>query len=192
MTLLRKAIRDSFVAALRAGSPTAAADRVHKERILPIRPDDQPALSVTMRDGTARRFDGAEASLRLRHDLEVAVELYVRDAEGKIMVDLVEDLGEQVRRVLDPLLHGVSPLPSIPELELMPDGCHFSRIQIEFDDAGRYLEAGALLVYALAYVEPVRGAEVALDQLQSLGVGYDFPPPDGTLEASDDLSLDEA
>lgn len=192
MSLTRKAIRDAVHSALITGGPTAAGARVHRDRVLEFRPKATPSLSVSTRRGRATRHDGPEAALRLRHDLELEIELYIRDEDGRILTDLVEDLAEQVRRVVDPLVHSDIPFPTLPELQLLSTGCHFSAMEVEFDGEGRELFAGALMVYQLAYLEQVRGEDVDLEWLDTLGVTYDFPPPDDSAEASDEINLDGA
>ena len=192
MSLVRKAIRDAVYSALLTGGPTAAGSRVHKVRVLELRPKATPALSVSTRRGRAERFDGPEGSLRLRHEMELVIEIWARDQDGQLLPDLVEDLAEQVLRVVDPLVHGEQPFPSIPELELFTPGCHFSAIEIEYDGEGVEIVAGALMVYSLAYLDRVRGEDVDLEWLDTLGVTYDFPPADSTAEASDEINLDGA
>jgi hypothetical protein len=184
-------IRNATRAALLAGSPTAAGARVYLERVLEVRPEQTPALSVVARRSSSSRFDIVGNVPRLLHLLQLSVELYVRDKIGSVVPDLVEDLGEQVLRVVDPLVHGDIPFPSLPDLILLEPECYLTSFEVEFDAEGRRIEGGALITYQVAYLEPVRiGDSSGLDYLETIAADYDFPPADGTAEARDEINLD--
>lgn len=186
-------IRNATRAALLAGSPTAAGSRVYLERVLEVRPEQTPALSVVARRGSSSRFDMVGNVPRLLHLLQLSVELYVRDKVGAVVPDLIEDLGEQVLRVIDPLVHGDIPFPSLPDLILLEPECNLTSFEVEFDAEGRRIEGGALITYQIGYLEAVRVKAVGgLDLLETLAVDYDFPPTDATPEAQDEINLDGA
>ncbi len=190
MGLERKAIRAAAAAALL--NRTAAGDRVKAERATEVWNEETPAVSVYARRERIERFDTVGNIPRRRHRLELAAELFVRDEDGKLSEDLLDDLAEQVVRIWDALIYGATPFPSIELLTIDAENSGLDEIDIDVDGDGRTITAGARLTYSVSYFRsaiPDEDLEY-LDWANEIAVSWDFPPPNGTPEAEDVIDLD--
>lgn len=197
-TLQRKAIRQAIAAELRG--KTYAGDNVEdggSEHYEPAREGGAPKLFVyTLSD--VRSDQGSAASGRIyARELEVAVEVWVEEqATGKRREDMLDDLCGQVELIVDgalPKLPGVKvePIDEAVEIGGDPSRTGFQRVELGFDNRGRQLLGAARVIYLVVYevqVDPRTMAELV--PFDGANVTWDFPPPDFTPEAVDEITLE--
>lgn len=193
MTLSRKHIRREVAAILRG--KTIAGDRVFTNRKERLWHEELPALVVYSMEenGIEILNDAPREYLR---PLELAIELFTEEdatdvatsADLGFVDDQVDDFCQQVEDLLLPALH----LPDDLHDDLLLDAARSAllRVELGFDAQGRQLAGSARLVFAIAYrttVDETNAEEVS--GMKDAAVQWDFPPPDGTFEATDDFQL---
>lgn len=202
MSLERKAIR-RWAANLLKGE-TYAGDNVTASRSVPHQSRSGPAITVyTLNEDVTIHTDTPRVYL---HTLELAVEVWAEEDPERNDVasvdDVLDDLMDQVRCCLEPLM--VEGSPDEPDalgqqstargkIDFNPSLIQLQRVEIEFEGEGRQVIGASRMVWLIPYgtCPDERGTADATD-LVSVGVTYDFPPPDGTLEGGDDIALPQA
>lgn len=195
MTLQRKAIRRAIVRGLIGR--TAAGLNVEDGAPANFRPssDGPAALFVYTLSDVATEAGRLDSGRTYARELEVAIDVWIEEeTTGQRREDLMDDLCGQV----EILVEGI--LPNLPGLKVEPQGdaeevggnpsrSGLQRVEIGFDNRGQALLASARVVFLVVYestVDPYTVAEIV--PLDGATVRWDFPPPDGALEARDEIS----
>lgn len=190
MSLERKAIRQAAVLALKGR--TRAGDKVKDTESDPFRPSVQAPATLgvyTMLDQVDLEASVDSPRFYLR-DVELAVEAWVEEGlTGKRREDLLDDLTDQVERVLAglvPRLHRAK--AEGRPLEIHPSKSYLSRTELGYDRQGRALLGAARVVYVVRYGAPERQTDCGdILELDGLDVRWDFAPPDFVVEARDEI-----
>lgn len=190
MSLLRKAIRREVVA--RLSGRTIALDRVTSNRGNAVWEEEVPALVIYTRREDLEKQN--VAPIRYRRELRLAVELYVEEVKGKAIDDQIDDLCEQVEQLLLPAMM----LPGTPDdLELDATDSLLESVEIDVDADGVALLGAARMTFLWVYYQNIDELD-SEEGRESVGiferafVRWDFPPPDGLLEAVDDIELPQS
>ena len=184
MSLQRKALRKEAQRLL--VNRTIALDRVSTNRAEKIWEKGVPAISIyTRRDEFEILTD---APREYDREAALAFEVWVDEIDGLPIDDQLDDMGEQMEGILIPKLV----LPDCPIVldvtKTLPVGWEF-----DFDATGKKLRGAARLTILYVYRQSVDESDPArMNPLRTLGVDWDFPPPDGILEAQDLVGLDQA
>lgn len=198
MTLQRKAIRKAIAAGLRGR--TAAGNNVEEGAPDNFRPsvDGPAALYVHTLLDVATEAGRVDSGRVYSRDLEVAVDVWIEeDTTGQRREDLMDDLAGQVEILVGamlPHLPGIKVDTGVDSEEVggNPSKTGLVRVEIGFDNRGRALLAAARVVFLVVYEtadHPERVADIV--PLDGAGVRWDFPPPDGVLEARDEITTTE-
>lgn len=197
MTLQRKAIRRAIASGLRGR--TYAGARVHEGAPTKFRTDvDGPcALYVYSLSDVSTEAGRVDTGRTYSRDLEIAVDLWIEEQEdGQRREDLLDDLTGQV----EILMGGI--LPNVPHLTTStgadaeqvganPSKSGWVRVEIGFDNRGHALLASARVVFLVVYETSDRPELVAdIVPLEGANVTWDFPPPDWTAEALDEIETE--
>lgn len=187
MSLLRKFIRQTVVARLKGR--TIAQGRVSSNRGNKVWEEEVPALAVYSRREDLEKLN--VAPIRYRREVRIAVEVFVEERQGFVIDEQVDDLCEQVEQVLLPAMM----LPGTPDsLELDATDCRLESVEIDVDSEGKRLLGAARMTFLWVYFQDIdeldseEGRE-AVGLFRHAFVRWDFPPPDGALEAADDIVL---
>lgn len=186
MSLLRKYLRTEV--ANRLMGNTIAESRVTTNRGNAVWDEEVPALAIYCRREDVEKLN--TSPIRLRRACLIAVELYVGETKGKNISDQIDDLCEQVEQILLPAMH----LPgTTEELELDSTDSGLQSVEIDVDAQGEALLGAARLTFLWVYYQNID--ELDSVQNEDLGlferafVSWDFPPPNGDLEAVDDIAI---
>lgn len=193
MSLERKAVRRFMIEALR--NRTIAEGRVYEQRSEPLRPDvlGGPALMVYTLEEDAEIH--ADTPREYLSTIDLAVEVFVEELPTRgdgSAVDQLDDLADQVFCIVEPCipqLQGIEIADGRPPLSVNPSRSGFDRSESGFDARGRQIMGAERQVYAIALGRPVdERLQASVGRLELTSVTYDFPPPDGTPEAGDDIA----
>lgn len=180
MSLSRKAIRH-FVA-LVLEDATAAGSNVRRGRPDRTWQGEGSALFVYSRNAVVRVFN--QAPRVYEHELEVSVEGHVPENEtGNTADDLADDLAQQVLDTLLPNM-GLDPCP------LPIDSGKSGLVREETDQSDeleRFVGAFRLTFLFVYRTEVDELPHARAHALKVFGVDWDLAPPDGVIDAEDDI-----
>jgi len=195
VTLQRKAIRKAIVQGLmgRTFAGTNVGDGAPEN----FRPsvEGPAALYVHALSDVATTSGRADSGRIYSRDLELAVAVWIEEeTTGQRREDLMDDLCGQVEILVEAML------PNLPHVRVEtaedseevggnPSKSGLERVEIGFDNQGRALLASARVVFLVTYetqVDPSTVAEIV--PLDGATVRWDFPFPDGVIEARDEIA----
>lgn len=196
MTKFRTQLRQCVVEIIKNGD-TLAATRV--EGIRAARWDPRkikvPAVSVyTLRENIDEQ---SKSPVNYRRGCELVVELLCRDAGGRVMEDIADELAEQIECLLLPVLHEIAdaaatePNPAV-EYNTDPQRTTYEGFELEHDADGVAIFGGARLRFVFSYY---RTASSDMDEqtagqigvLQQLQLSWDVQPADGAIDTTDEI-----
>lgn len=192
MSLERKAIRRAAVAFLRGR--THAGNQVKETDSDPFRPST--AVPVSLGVYTLLDTIDDEASIDSPRyyvrDLELAVEVWVEESTtGQKRAALLDDVADQVERCIAAMVPRLERVEVCGQpLEINRSRTRLDRVELGFDRAGRSLLGSARVVFSIRYGAPARPFDCGdVVDLDTLGVGWDFAPPDAVLDARDEIPV---
>lgn len=166
MSLIRRDIRRSFAEILTGN--TAAGDRVGTNRTDQPWKAGLPALSIYTLDDPAK-ID-TEGPRLYRRELDVDVELFVRQTGGGIVDDDVDELAQQVYDLIE---INLKTLVDTFEGDLGASG--FLGEQLDFSGEGSKPLGGDRMRWRFVYFQGVPTDEAALSQLEGVDVQWNLP-----------------
>lgn len=192
MSLARKAIRKHVADLLRGH--TIAGDRVTTNRSDRPWAKEVPALVVFTRREEDRLFN--QSPRRLEREARVAVALFVEttDPGGFPIDDQIDDLAQQVEDQLNRniALPKLQPTLDAAGIGINPTKSGLESVDMEDGADGQKLYGSAVLTYLFTYYTTAHD-EDGLESAPFLlaGIEWDYPPPDGELEATDEIPISQ-
>ena len=189
MTIQRKLIRQAIADRLKG--ETAAGVRVYPGRVDRIDEAELPAIAVlTPGETVTEENESPRTDARI---LRVYVEVFCRrDAANPVRVDnQLDDVCEQAEQALR---SWILSMPEIADskLTLLRDRTRLDQVDTDIEEEGRVHMAAGRLTYSIGYLTAAAGCDPAdLFPFETIHADYDLPPPDGTLEASDVIPLEQ-
>lgn len=169
----RKLIRQEVQA--RLWGKTVAEDRVFATRVVPLKGQEVPAISVYALDEESD--DEESAPRELRRDLDLAIEAWVKHSKSAPADDAMDDICEQIEN----LMHADPYLKTAAHGELAADMV-LASTRLEVIEVGDRLLGIAVLVYAVTYRTLAPEAPELLDEFLTAAAKHRIP---GTTDDND-------